>query len=283
MQSAIAHAMKEVRRVDGVEVDIDGIPRDDPETFALIQSTRTLGMFQIESPGQRELVGKFGPETFADIITDISLFRPGPVKSDMVTPFLESRQGWKPERYLHPDLHDALEQTCGVVVFHEQVLEIIAVLTGCTLAAADEARRALGDPDRQAEGQTWFIPTALRRGYDLDTVERAWAVLKAFASFGFCKAHAAAFALPTYQSAWLKAHHTAAFLAGVLTHDPGMYPKRLILDDARRFGIAVLPLDVNESGDTYRIEKMASYDEPPPAILDSMPEPDQRGRRYGIL
>jgi error-prone DNA polymerase len=289
MQSAIAHAIKEVRRVDGADVDIDGIRRDDPETFALIQSTRTLGMFQIESPGQRELVGKFAPETFADIITDISLFRPGPVKSDMVTPFLEARQGWKPERYLHPDLHDALEQTCGVVVFHEQVLEIIAVLSGCSLAEADEARRALGDPDGQAEVQTWFIPTALRRGYDLDTVERAWAVLKAFASFGFCKAHAAAFALPTYQSAWLKAHHTAAFLAGVLTHDPGMYPKRLILDDARQFGIAILPLDVNVSAADYTVERMATYDEPPPAILGEQPEPREEqaewktaGQRYGI-
>ncbi|HET6910946.1 MAG TPA: DNA polymerase III subunit alpha [Mycobacteriales bacterium] len=284
MQSAIAHAMAEVKRVDGVDVDIDTIPRDDPETFALIQSTRTLGMFQIESPGQRELVGKFAPETFADIITDISLFRPGPVKSDMVTPFLEARQGWKPERYLHEDLHDALEQTCGVVVFHEQVLEIIATMTGCTLAQADEARRALGDPDGQAEVQATFIPTALRRGYDLGTVERAWAVLKAFASFGFCKAHAAAFALPTYQSAWLKAHHTAAFLAGVLTHDPGMYPKRLILDDARQFGVTVLPLDVNSSDDAYRIERLALYDEPPPAILGEPPEPDWKtaGRRYGI-
>jgi error-prone DNA polymerase len=284
MQSAIAHAMQEVRRVDGVEVDIDTIPRDDPETFALIQSTRTLGMFQIESPGQRELVGKFAPETFADIITDISLFRPGPVKSDMVTPFLEARQGWKPMRFLHEDLREALEQTCGVVVFHEQVLEIIATMTGCTLAEADEARRALGDPDGQAEVQAWFIPTALRRGYDLDTVERAWAVLKAFASFGFCKAHAAAFALPTYQSAWLKAHHTAAFLAGVLTHDPGMYPKRLILDDARQFGIAILPLDVNVSVADYTIERMALYDEPPPAILGEQPEPGWRheGKRYGI-
>jgi error-prone DNA polymerase len=284
MQSAIAHAIDEVRRVDSVDVDIDRVPRDDPETFALIQSTRTLGMFQIESPGQRELVGKFAPETFADIITDISLFRPGPVKSDMVTPFLESRQGWKPERYLHPDLHDALEQTCGVVVFHEQVLEIIATLSGCTLAEADEARRALGDPDGQSDVQAWFVPTALHKGYDLATVERAWTVLKAFASFGFCKAHAAAFALPTYQSAWLKAHHTAAFLAGVLTHDPGMYPKRLILDDARQFGIAVLPLDVNVSADTYTVEKMAVYDEPPPAILGEQPEPGWKrdGKRYGI-
>jgi error-prone DNA polymerase len=284
MQSAIAHALTEVKRVDDVEVDIDTIPRDDPETFALIQSTRTLGMFQIESPGQRELVGKFAPETFADIITDISLFRPGPVKSDMVRPFLEARQGWAEPDYLHDDLHDALEQTCGVVVFHEQVIEMFSVLSGCSLAEADEARRALGDPDKQADIQAWFIPTALRRGYDLHTVERAWEILKAFASFGFCKAHAAAFALPTYQSAWLKAHHPAAFLAGVLTHDPGMYPKRLILDDARQFGITILPLDVNVSTADYIVEKLATYDEPPPAILGEKPEPEWMscGQRYGI-
>ncbi|MDP9431191.1 MAG: DNA polymerase III subunit alpha [Actinomycetota bacterium] len=286
MQSAISHAITEVRRVDGVEVDIDTIERDDPQTFALIQSTRTLGCFQIESPGQRELVGKFAPETFSDLIIDISLFRPGPVKSDMVRPFLEARQGWSSPDYLHPDLIPALEETCGVVVFHEQVLHIIATMAGCTLAEADEARRALGDPEGQPEVQAWFVPTALGRGYDIDTVERVWQVLKSFASFGFCKAHAAAFAVPTYQSAWLKAHHPAAFLAGVLTHDPGMYPKRLILDDARQFGIAVLGLDVNRSDAEYRIERVGVLDEPPPRILDSPPRPapesgpDARG--YGI-
>ena len=108
-------------------------------------------------------------------------------------------------------------------------------------------------------------------GYDLATVERVWEVLKAFGSFGFCKAHAAAFALPTYQSAWLKAHYPAAFLAGVLTHDPGMYPKRLILDDARQFGIAVLGLDVNQSGSDYHIERVGPFSEPPPAVLDGPP------------
>ncbi|GAC1440425.1 MAG: DNA polymerase III subunit alpha [Mycobacteriales bacterium] len=295
MQSAMQHAIEEVRRVDGAEVDVDGIARDDPATFALIQSTRTLGCFQIESPGQRELVGKFGPETFEDLIIDISLFRPGPVKSDMVRPFLEARQGWREPVYLHDDLIPALEQTFGVVVFHEQVLEIVATMTGCTLAEADEVRRALGNPLGQDEVRTWFVPTALGRGYDLDIVEQAWEVLKAFGSFGFCKAHAAAFALPTYQSAWLKAHHPAAFLAGVLTHDPGMYPKRLILDDARQFGIAVLSIDVNLSDAEYRVEKVGRFDEPPPAVLDQIPgsaesPPRQRpgdlrlldGRGYGI-
>ncbi len=271
MQSAMAHAVDEVARVEGIGVDIDAVPRDDPATFSLIQSTRTLGCFQIESPGQRELIGKFSPETFEDIVIDISLFRPGPVKSDMVTPFLEARQGWKPARYLHDDLRPALEQTCGVVVFHEQVLEIVAVMTGCSLAEADEVRRALGNPDGMEEARVWFRPVALGKGYDLATVERAWEVLRAFGSFGFCKAHAAAFALPTYQSAWLKAHHPAAFLAGVLTHDPGMYPKRLILDDARQFGIAVLGLDVNTSDTTYRVERVGVLDEPPPEILGQPP------------
>ncbi len=98
MQSAIAHAVEEVRRVDGEDVDIDGVRRDDPATFDLVRSTRTLGCFQIESPGQRELVGKFAPETFGDLIIDISLFRPGPVKSDMIRPFLEARQGWRAPR-----------------------------------------------------------------------------------------------------------------------------------------------------------------------------------------
>ena len=132
------------------------------------------------------------------------------------------------------------------------------MLTGCTLAEADEARRALGDHVGKHETKTWFFPRALGKGYPLYVVQRCWAVLEAFASFGFCKAHAAAFALPTFQSAWLKTHHPAAFLAGVLTHDPGMYPKRLILDDARQFGIEVLPLDVNASDDVYRVEKLGT-------------------------
>ena len=288
MQSAMSYAVEQVKAVDDIDVDIDNVPRDDPRTFELVQSTKTLGVFQIESPGQRELIGKFAPETFEDLITDISLFRPGPVKSDMVRPFLLARQGWCEPAYLHEDLKPALEQTYGVVVFHEQVLMIVATMTGCTLAEADEVRRALGSTEGQEEVRVWFIPQALAKGYSVEIAERVWEVLKSFGSFGFCKAHAAAFALPTYQSAWLKAHHPAAFLAGVLTHDPGMYPKRLILDDARQFGIAVLSLDVNASTADYAVEKVGFLDEPPPAILGAPPRskatdlrlPDGRG--HGI-
>jgi error-prone DNA polymerase len=258
MQSALAYSVSELKRSANLSLDLDAIPLDDPKTFELIQSTKTLGLFQIESPGQRELVGKFAPQSFTDLIIDISLFRPGPVKSDMITPFLNARQGWKDREIFHPDLLEILDDTEGVVVFHEQVIEIIATLGGVTLAQADEKRRALGDKKGQQEVCDWFFPAATARGYSLEVVTKMWEVLRAFASFGFCKAHAAAFALPTYQSAWLKAHYPAAFLAGVLTHDPGMYPKRLILDEARRFGVKIEKLDINKSDRSYRVENDSS-------------------------
>ena len=254
MQSSLAYAVKEIERVDLKKIDIDSIPLDDNPTFELIRSTNTLGLFQIESPGQRELVGKFAPETFTDLIIDISLFRPGPMKSDMITPFLNARQGWKVRSIIHQDLEPILRETEGVVVFHEQVIEIIARLTGISLAQADEKRRALGDRDGQQAVCDWFFPAATKLGYPLKVVTEVWEVLRAFASFGFCKAHAAAFALPTYQSAWLKKHYPAAFFAGILTHEPGMYPKRLMLDEARRCGVAIAPLDVNLSDRTYRVD-----------------------------
>ncbi|KQY63977.1 MULTISPECIES: DNA polymerase III subunit alpha [unclassified Nocardioides] len=259
MQSAMAHALTEIKRVDDVEIDLDNeaeVPFDDDQTFEMISESKTLGVFQIESPGQRELVGKSGIESFSDIITDISLFRPGPVKSDMITPYLNAKQGWKMPSYLHDDLKPILSQTHGVVVFHEQVIEIIAQFAGVTRAEADEKRRALGDTEGMAETRLWFFPRCLGLGYTTRVAEQIWKILEAFASFGFCKAHAAAFALPTYQSAWLKAHWPAHFLSGVLTHDPGMYPKRLILDDARQFGITVLGLDVNRSEKAYVVEKL---------------------------
>ena len=294
MQSAMALAVQEVARVDGIPVDLDDraqVPLDDEATFAMIRTTRTLGCFQIESPGQRELIGKFGPQRFEDLVIDISLFRPGPVKSDMIVPFLNARHGWAEPEYLHPTLIPALAETAGVVVFHEQVLRIVAETTGVSLAQADEVRRALGSPQGQLDVQAWWRPAALARGYSAADADRIWEVLRAFASFGFCKAHAAAFALPTYQSAWLKTHHPAAFLAGVLTHDPGMYPKRLILDDARSLGIEILGLDVNASKSWYAVERVGlpAPGRPGRGIPASHPDggiprpgdvPDGRG--YGI-
>lgn len=262
MQSAIAYALDEIERIEGARLDIDQIPLDDKKTFDLIKSTKTLGLFQIESPGQRELVGKFAPNTFTDLIIDISLFRPGPVKSDMITPFINTRHGHRERLFIHEDLEDILAETEGVVVFHEQVIRLIATLTGCSLAQGDEKRRALGTPEGQQEVVDWFYPTSLARGYSEKVVREVWDILRAFASFGFCKAHAAAFALPTYQSAWLKTHHSAAFIAGVLEHDPGMYPKRLIIDEARQWGIHIAPIDINLSDGSYHVERTSVLTRP---------------------
>ncbi|HEX6519868.1 MAG TPA: DNA polymerase III subunit alpha [Streptosporangiaceae bacterium] len=250
MQSAMAYALTQIEDAP----DLDRIPRDDEPTFELIRSARTIGCFEIESPGQRELVARVAPRTIDDLIAEISLFRPGPVNSDMISPFLATRHGIQSATYPHEDLREALRETGGVVVFHEQVLQIIDIMTGCGLGEADCVRRQLSadlsgaDIDKAAD---WFRAAAARRGYRQRTIERIWEVLAAFGAFGFCKAHAAAFAIPVYQSAWLKRHYPAAFYAGVLTHDPGMYPKRVIIQDAVRAGVCVLGPDVNASAPNW--------------------------------
>ncbi|MFF7259997.1 DNA polymerase III subunit alpha [Streptomyces sp. NPDC008159] len=258
MQSAMAHAVAEVERATGERVDLDALDFErgegDPATYRLIRSTETLGCFQIESPGQRDLVGRLQPSTFHDLVVDISLFRPGPVAADMVRPFIAARHGRAPVRYPHPDLEAPLRETYGVVVFHEQIIDIVHLMTGCGRDEADRVRRGLSDAESQGRIRVWFAQHAAAKGYDADTIARTWEIVEAFGSYGFCKAHAVAFAVPTYQSAWLKTHHPAAFYAGLLTHDPGMYPKRLLLADARRRGVPILPVDVNRSAAAHRIE-----------------------------
>ena len=282
MQSAMAFAVREIIRIhpskkdvvaagshapgpDGSgpdfiaengHIDLNAIPLDDEPTFELIRSTHTLGCFQIESPGQRELIGKMAPSEFNDLIIDISLFRPGPMKSDMVRPFLEHRHGFAPEVYPHPLLKPVLQETHGVTVFHEQILRTLDVMTGCGLAKADEFRRALSNEAGESHVEEYFRQHAKAKKFSPDVIDKVWDTLKSFASFGFCKAHGAAFAVPTYQSAWLKAHHPEAFLAGLWEHDPGMYPKRLLVAEARRLGIPILPLDINLSKGEYRVERI---------------------------
>ncbi len=257
MQSAIAHAVTEIERSTGRLIDMEDpaqVPPADPKTYQLIKSSQTLGCFQTESPGQRDLIARLQPETFHDLVVDISLFRPGPVAANMVDPFIKARHGKQAPDYPHDDLRDALEDTYGVVVFHEQIIKILHVMTGCSLAFGDHTRRALSNPELIGRVRAWFAEEAGKRGYTHEVVKRTWEIVEAFGAYGFCKAHAVAFAVPSYQSAWLKAHHPAAFYAGLLTHDPGMYPKRLLLADARRRGVPILPLDVNASDSAYLIE-----------------------------
>ena len=255
MLSSMRHALDEIARTTGEKVDLGEIPLDDPATFELIRSSDTLGCFQIESPGQRELLQKLQPSRWEDLIVDISLFRPGPVKSDMIRPYLARRNGFDRPVYVHPELRPALRETFGVIVYHEQVMRTLAALAGYDLTYADHVRRHLDREDMLPEFRADFLEKAAGRGVDASSAERTWDAVVQFASFGFCKAHAAAFAVPTYRSAWLKTHYPAQFLAGILTHDPGMYPRRLLLDDARRHGIPILPLDVNVSEPEYVVEE----------------------------
>jgi error-prone DNA polymerase len=142
----MAYAIREIERTQNRHIELDEIPKDDAKTFELIRTTNTLGIFQIESPGQRELTGKHQPTEFNDLTIQISLFRPGPMKGNMIAPYLDGRHGFAKAEYLHPDLKPILQETFGVVIFHEHVLRIFDRMTGCGLAKADEFRRSLENP-----------------------------------------------------------------------------------------------------------------------------------------
>ncbi len=255
MQSAIAYALEQIRLTTGEKIDLDAIDYSDRATFEMIQSTHTLGCFQIESPGQRELIGKLVPQSLEDLIVDISLFRPGPMGSGMVAPYIERRHGFASPSYPHPHLAEILVETHGVVIYHEQVLRIIRRMTGYGLDQAEEMRRALASSE-QADVENRFRAAAVRSGYSRQVIDEVWEILAHFGSFGFCKAHGAAFAVPTYQSSWLKTHYPVAFLAGLFEHDPGMYPLRLLVAEARRLGIALLPMDINASTGHYELQPL---------------------------
>nr|BEK65017.1 DNA polymerase III subunit alpha [Kitasatospora purpeofusca] len=260
MQSSMAYAVREIERTTGERIDLDNpaqVPLDDPKAFELLREGESLGVFQLESPGQKDLLGRLQPETFADLVAEISLFRPGPVQADMIRPFLLGRHGTKPVTYPHPDLAPWLRSTYGVVIYNEQVAGLFATMTRTDLAMGEEARRALAKPERLEKLQAWYRRRAAEAGYQPAVVDQVWRMLENMGAYGFARAHATAFALPTLQSAWLKAHYPAPFYAGLLEHDPGMYPKRLVLADARRRGVPVLPLDVQYSAADYRTEQLA--------------------------
>jgi error-prone DNA polymerase len=285
MLSSMRHALDEIARTEHVKIDLDAIPTDDEPTFELIRASDTLGCFQIESPGQRELLQKLQPTRWEDLIVDISLFRPGPVKSDMINPYLRRRHGMERPVYAHPALRPALGETFGVIVYHEQVMRTLAAIGGYSLTEADHIRRHLGDPELLPSLRADFLRRASSRGVRPEVAGKTWDDVAQFASFGFCKAHAAAFAVPTYQSAWLKAHYPAQFLAGILTHDPGMYPRRLLLQDAREHGIEILPLDVNASEPEYVVEDVGALGVEPRAALPSQTHAlgsTPRAPTYGI-
>ncbi|MGC5400755.1 DNA polymerase III subunit alpha [Streptomyces sp. DT20] len=257
MQSAMAHSVAEIRRTTGRHIDLDSpdhVDLADEPTFELIRSTKVLGCFQIESSGQQDLISRLQPRHMQDVIADISLFRPGPVSGGMPAKFVAARHGIEEPRYPHPDLVPIMDDTYGVVIWHEQIMMILATMTGCDRAAADVARRALADAERLPKVEAWFRRCADERGYTPDVIGEVWDIVKEFGAYGFCRAHAVAFAVPAVQSAWLKTHYPAAFFAGLLQHDPGMWAPRVLVQDAKQFGVPILPVDVNTSRSTHSVE-----------------------------
>ncbi|MGW0828336.1 DNA polymerase III subunit alpha [Streptomyces sp. NPDC002845] len=258
MQSAMAHAVNEIAHATGRRIDLDDpmqVPLDDYFAFKIIQDSRTIGLFQLESSGQQDLLSRLQPRDVQDVIADISLFRPGPVAGGMPEQYIAARHGATPV-YPHPDLEPILRDTYSVVIWHEQIIEMISVLTGCDRALAEIARRALGDAERLPRLRAWFHAKAIARGYEPDMLAGVWSTIEAFGAYGFCRAHAVAFAVPALQSAWLKAHFPAALYAGLLEHDPGMWPKRIIVADARRHNVPVLGVDINRSRPHHAVEQL---------------------------
>ncbi len=256
--TAISDCLDLIARRTGVRIDLARIALDDRRAFELLRSTQTIGLFQLESPGQRNLLGRAQPREFEEVIANISLFRPGPVQSDMIKPYLRRKHGLEPVSYPHPALEPIMRRTWGVLIYQEQVLEIAAAIAGFSLGEADQLRRLMTSDRSHDEmmklGGT-FIDKAVARGVTREVAEEVFRQISGFAAYGFCKAHAACFALISFQTAWLKAHYPAEFFAGILSAQPmGFYPSRTVAEEARRLGCGILPPCVNHSEDRFAVE-----------------------------
>lgn len=240
-----------LREKQGQRIDYDSIPFDDKETFEMIQQGETVGVFQLESPAQRSLQARLHALSLEDIVASVALIRPGPIQGNMVDPFLNRRSGHDTVTFLHPKLKPILEKTYGVVLFQEQVIEIATVIAKFTPGEADKLRRVMSHARSIKEmneiGEN-FIQKARCAGIDAQTAEIIFSYIQGYAGYGFCEAHAAAFAATAYKTAFLVRHYPAWFYASILNQYPmGFYPVHVICAEARRRGIEILGVDINHS------------------------------------
>jgi DNA polymerase-3 subunit alpha len=234
------------------KLDISRVPMDDAETFRLLQSTQTAAVFQLESSGMRDLIKRLQPDQFGDLVALVALFRPGPLQSGMVDDFIARKHSSNPAEvdYLHPDLKPVLEETYGVILYQEQVMQIAQVLAGYTLGGADLLRRAMGKkkPEEMAKQREVFVSGATERGVAEPTATRIFDLMEKFAGYGFNKSHSAAYAMLSYQTAYLKAHYPAAFMAAVMSADLDNTDRLVTLkDDCRKLGLELEAPSVNRS------------------------------------
>ncbi len=241
---------------EGKTLDLLRVPLDDPGTYRLLGSGETKGVFQLESSGMQQLFKDMRPDGFEDIVAAVALYRPGPLGSGMVEDFVNRKHGRAPIASLHPLVDGILAPTYGVIVYQEQVMQIAQELAGYTLGGADLLRRAMGKkkPEEMAKQKDIFVAGARGRGVDEKEAERIFGLLEYFAGYGFNKSHSAAYALITYQTAWLKAHYPVEFLCAILTSDKDRIDKVVrTIADARAMGVTVLPPDINESETDFRV------------------------------
>ncbi|CEK10324.1 DNA polymerase III subunit alpha [Legionella hackeliae] len=231
-------------------IDISLIPTDDKKTFDLLMACQTTAVFQLESRGMKELIHRLQPDCFEDIIALVALFRPGPLQSGMVDDFIDRKHGRAKVEYPHPDLEPILKPTYGVILYQEQVMQIAQVLANYTLGGADLLRRAMGKkkPEEMAKQREIFTEGATARGVAEETATYIFDLMEKFAGYGFNKSHSAAYALVAYQTAWLKAHYPAAFMAAVMSSDMDNTDKVVtFIDECVQMKLKVLPPAINQS------------------------------------
>lgn len=237
------------------------IPKEDKATYQMIGEGHTIGVFQLESPAQRALQARLGAQNMEDIVASLALIRPGPIKGNMVEPFIRRRHGFEPVTYLDERLRPILEKTYGVVLFQEQVIEIATVIAGFTPGEADQLRKVMTHARSSAEMDKigrLFVEKARKNGASAEIAAQVFEYIKGYASYGFCEAHSAAFAATSWQTAYLLRHHPAEYFASMLNHQPmGYYSPVTLCVEARRRGVPVLPLDINNSREDFSVENGA--------------------------
>jgi len=252
MLAAMDEAIQLIEHDCAVCLDLDRLPEEIPEVFAMLQAADTVGVFQVESRAQMQTLPKSRPASLDDLVVEVAIIRPGPIQGNAVHPYLRRKQGIEPVVYLHPSLEPILRDTLGVILYQEQVMRIAIDVAGFTPAGSDAFRRAMGTwrSSREMEKlHVAFVEGCIRgRGMVRDDAEELFRQCAAFASFGFAKSHAAAFARTAYESAFLKLFYPAQLLAGLINAQPmGFYPVEVLVNDTKRHGVTVLPVDVNAS------------------------------------
>ena len=246
----IHDCLKLIRASRGVEIDINNLPLDDKKTYRLLCSGNTTGVFQLESTGIREMTVKIRPNCFEDLVAILALFRPGPLDSGMAEEYIKRKHGKEQIRYLHPLLEPTLKDTYGVIVYQEQVMQIAQKLAQYSMGEADILRRAMGkkDPEEMASQRERFVQGARKNKIDPKRAAEIFDQMETFARYGFNKSHSAAYALISYQTAYLKTHYPVEFMAALLSSEMGDTDKVIKnLAECRERGIEVLPPDINES------------------------------------